>query len=142
MVKNKSRVFVYGSLKKEHGLHKLISRSDHEDLGRNWIESNYMMADMGAFPALVADLYDPTNIYRVYGEVYAVDQETLAALDFAEGHPHFYNRKKLEVGPDKLKCWVYVIDGDHEEYAEDWIDDGIWKPTDAEKHYVTQCEKA
>lgn len=142
MVKGKIRVFVYGTLKKGNGLHRLIERGKHEDLGRNYIETNYMLADMGAYPALCADLYEPTSRYRVYGEVYAVDQETLAALDFAEGHPHFYTRVKVETEEPKMKVWTYVLKGRAEEYAEDWIEDGIWNPSEGEKHYVTQCEKA
>ena len=135
--KGKIRVFVYGTLKQGHGLHKLIERGNHEYLGRTYIDSNYMMADMGAYPALVADHYDPEATYRVFGELYTVDHETLQSLDFAEGHPRFYKRQRLH-DKDDVPMWVYILQDKPGEYAEDWIDTGVWKPSEGEAKYVRE----
>ena len=135
----KIKVFVYGTLKKDHGLNKLLMRGRNvEYLGRNYIEEPLMLVDMGAYPALVEDNYDPDTKYKVFGELYTVDNETLASLDFAEGHPHFYKRKRytMQDGPGTTKAWVYVMNDIPADYADEWIEDGMWKPSEGEKQYA------
>lgn len=138
---NKIKVFVYGTLKKDHPLHRLLERGkDVEYVGRNYIDEPLMLVDMGAFPALVHDDYDINTTYRVFGEVYMVDPETLASLDYAEGYPKLYKREKLEMRdcPKPFKAWTYILSDDASVYAEDWIESGVWNPTDAEKAYVNK----
>jgi gamma-glutamylcyclotransferase (GGCT)/AIG2-like uncharacterized protein YtfP len=47
----------------------------------------------------------------VHGEVYRVDDRTLAALDHLEGHPDFYVRSVigLEAGRE---VWTYLLDAE------------------------------
>lgn len=134
--KGKIRVFVYGTLKRGNGLHALIERGNTDFIGRNYIESNLMLADMGFYPALVPDTYEPSAKYKVFGEVYAVDDETLAAIDMAEGHPRLYKRHKVWTSDPAMKVWAYVLQDKPGEYAEDWIEDGVWNGTDAEIEYA------
>ena len=109
-ITGKIRVFVYGSLKKGHPLHDLIKRGKSEYVGRRMIHDRLAMTSMGAFPALI-DHEKETR--HVYGEVYVVDHETLAALDMAEGHPDFYKRRKLWTVPKgnekALRVWTYIL---------------------------------
>lgn len=139
--KNNIRVFVYGTLKVGHGLHKLLSTGKNvEYMGRHYIEEPLMLCDMGAFPALVRDEYFD-KVYRTYGELYSVDPETLASLDFAEGHPRFFKREKVSTaGPNEHKCWVYILSDVVADYAEDVIEDGVWCPSDEEAAYVLASE--
>lgn len=133
---NRIRVFVYGSLKAGHGLHNMLMLGkQNEFVGYDYIEGPWLLADMGAYPAII---WDDTGEHRVYGEVYVVDEETLASLDFAEGHPLFYRRTKVDTASG-LRVWAYILNTGPDEYAEDWIEAGTWKPSDAEKEWINEC---
>lgn len=80
-----SVVFVYGTLKRGHGNHRLLEAGGARLLGTDSIKG-WSMHDLGAFPA-VAEGWD-----TVHGEVFEVDAETLARLDRLEGIPSFYQR--------------------------------------------------
>lgn len=83
-------VFVYGTLKKGHRLSSVLSNSEPLGEARTaW--PNYDLKSAGAFPYLVA------GEHYVLGEVYRVDQPTLARLDRIEGVPHLYTRSFLPV---------------------------------------------
>lgn len=129
------RVFVYGSLKKGKGLHGLLSKANF--ITREYIEEEMQLCDMGPFPALVKE---PTQTFRTYGEVYVVDQETLAALDMAEGHPTFFKRHKVKTAKNGYRVWVYVLSDEAEQYAGDALDKDVWKPSKTEQEYINaQC---
>ncbi len=92
-----TRVFVYGTLMRGEPNHRLLAGADY--LGRARTEPAFELVDLGAFPAMV-----PGGRTAVSGEVYAVDDPTLAALDRLEGHPRFYRRRavRLDDGTDVL----------------------------------------
>ncbi len=50
-------------------------------------------------------------ISRIHGEVYSVDDDTLAILDQLERHPDWYCRGEVEIilndGVDKILAWLY-----------------------------------
>ena len=139
MVKGKIRVFVYGTLKFGHPLHPILeSGKDVQFIDRDYLKSNLMMVSMGAFPALVEDGYNPDSEYKVFGEVYSVDAETLAALDYAEGHPIFYKRRKMRTQEGDFNAWVYVLQEDAAEYTDEWLKDGVWNPSHKEEQYVSK----
>lgn len=142
--KGKIRVFVYGTLKKGHPLHEHVLEKGRnvEFVRRDYIEEPLMMCSMGAFPALVYDDYGgPNETYRVFGEVYTVDDETLASMDFAEGHPKFYKRRKVRTKQGDMNCWVYVLTDPACDYADEYIEEGVWKPHEGEKAYVAANQR-
>jgi gamma-glutamylcyclotransferase (GGCT)/AIG2-like uncharacterized protein YtfP len=63
------------------------------------------MWDLGAMPAAVAS--EDENLIR--GELYAVDDDTLAALDMLEGQPFLFRRRKHWLHIRTTKAWVYEL---------------------------------
>lgn len=102
----KHRVAVYGTLKRGYGNHRLLA--DSEFIGKAKTEDAYPLLVNG-----LPYLYDKVGVgERVRLEVYDVDDETLDSLDSLEGHPTFYERRKIWVSMDdwsKSECWVYFI---------------------------------
>lgn len=94
------KVFVYGTLKRGHGNHRLLK--DSKFLGEASIKSD--MYSLGAFPAISGK-----GEREAYGEVFEVDEPTMERLDRLEGYPHFYNRKVVET--QHGTAWVYYIEG-------------------------------
>lgn len=88
-----TKVFVYGSLKQGGWLHGHLAQSKFvkED-----VLDGFRMEAFGAFPVAI-----PCSESKISGEVYEIDSTTLSGLDWAEGYPHFYDRK--QVGD----TWVY-----------------------------------
>jgi gamma-glutamylcyclotransferase (GGCT)/AIG2-like uncharacterized protein YtfP/predicted glutamine amidotransferase len=99
-------VAVYGTLKKGHGNHRLLT-------------SSYCLGDgftSDPYPLVIDNL--PYVIdrkgkgKRVQVEVYRVDANTLARLDSLEGHPDWYQRKQIQVqlhAGGTITAWVYMI---------------------------------
>ena len=81
----RTRVFVYGTLLAGEANHRLLAGARLVGEGRT--PPVYRLHDLGGFPGLVA-----TGQHTVAGEVYEVDDATLAALDRLEGHPRWYRR--------------------------------------------------
>lgn len=126
------RVFVYGTLKKGHGNNAALKNSQF--LGRATIEGNLTLISMGWYPGLVRAGERQT----IYGEVYAIDEDTLHTLDLIEGHPNFYERRKFAT---KFKnAWVYTLDETFAQGAEP-ITGGVWEPSDEEREYVNACNQ-
>ena len=49
---------------------------------------------------------------EIDGEAYRVDDLTLERLDQLEGHPHWYERKKVEIlinKDKKIRAWLYFF---------------------------------
>ncbi len=105
-------VFVYGSLKKYGGLSGYLTTSELVGEARIPSDDNFIMRDLGAYPALQKVADGAGNAIK--GELYIIDHDTLESLDKAEGHPHLYNRDLIyvNVGDEQFKAWVYFIDGE------------------------------
>ena len=74
--------------------------------------------------------------HHVVGELYAVDDATLAAIDALEGHPTWYRREPVVVvrvdggrAGEVLTAWAYLVErpdgriattGDYAEAARGW----------------------
>ena len=102
-------VFVYGTLKRGHGNHRLLeaSRFVGEAVSAS---ACYAMHDC-SFPILV----DEPLGGRVMGELYAVDRRTLRSLDMLEGHPQMYcrrRRKFVTAAGCTYEAWVYLMPPD------------------------------
>jgi gamma-glutamylaminecyclotransferase len=94
-----ARVFVYGTLKRGFGNHRLLARAAL--VGEATIRGS--MHDLGAFPAVAIDGKAGT----VHGELFDVDSPTMERLDRLEGTPHFYQRKLVHTSAGE--AWVYVM---------------------------------
>ena len=94
-------VFVYGTL--------LFGERNHRHLvgarliGEARTQPAFQLHDLGAYPGLVAG-----GEHAIVGEVYAVDEATLAALDRLEGTPDFYRRVSI-VLVDDTSAETYLL---------------------------------
>jgi gamma-glutamylaminecyclotransferase len=87
----RTHVFVYGSLRKGEFNHRLLAVPGARlIMAKSRTEPGYELRDLGAFPGMVRG-----GAGAVIGEVYEVDEATLAALDRLEGHPRFYSRTRI-----------------------------------------------
>ena len=123
------RVFVYGSLKKDHSNHGLLD--EYRMVCRDSITGPYRMYSLGYFPGVV-DVGADEGLATIYGEVYEVDEEGLGALDLLEGHPSFYCRERMKTD-EGIRVWMYVLQGWNKRASEEV--DGMWLPTDEELEY-------
>jgi gamma-glutamylcyclotransferase (GGCT)/AIG2-like uncharacterized protein YtfP len=94
-----ARVFVYGTLKRGFGNHRLLAGSRY--VGEATIAGR--MHSLAAFPAVTLDGKPET----IHGEVFEVDAPTMERLDRLEGVPNFYHR--LQVQTSAGGAWVYVM---------------------------------
>jgi gamma-glutamylcyclotransferase (GGCT)/AIG2-like uncharacterized protein YtfP len=76
----KTRIFVYGTLKKGRSNHHYLENQLF--VGSAMTEPRYRLYDMGGFPGLVLDA---EHGLAILGEVWEVDKECLGALDILEG---------------------------------------------------------
>lgn len=137
------RIFVYGTLKKDHGNHGLLLESDAVFLGYDSITGAYKMCDMVGFPGVYRPQPAPTNHTTIRGELWAMKPEGLATLDMLEGHPNFYRREKFWTNNEK-RAWMYLLSpryvGQMKVLTTEKksIPEGIWRPSDAENtHWET-----
>ena len=117
---NKEIVFVYGTLKEGCSNHYLL---EHSSFINNAGLNGVMMVNLGHYPALLLK-----GNTLAQGEVYEVDEKTLRSLDRLEGHPIYYERKKVELTTGQW-AWVYFLnvpEGKSNKYPE--ITSGIWLP--------------
>jgi gamma-glutamylcyclotransferase (GGCT)/AIG2-like uncharacterized protein YtfP len=95
-------VFVYGTLLAGESNHELLVGAKLVAAGRT--PAAFRLYDLGAFPALVRG-----GEHAVVGEVYEVDEPTLAALDRLEEHPEYYRRTRI-VLDDGTPVETYLLD--------------------------------
>lgn len=112
------RVFVYGSLKRGFRHHDQMAGARF--LGEARTAARYTLVIAGEYPALVEG-----GTTAVSGEVFAVDDHQLAALDAFEEVPGVYVRAPLELGGGE-RVLAYFLPG---ERARDLvvIADGTWR---------------
>ena len=116
-------VFVYGTLKKGFGNHRLLEKAHF--LGEAYLRRTKMV-DLGAYPAVITG-----GKKDVMGEIYQVDDETLARLDRLEGHPSFYERRQVKVfsvfqNVDTFIAWCYFMPQLSQVKHPAVIEEGIW----------------
>lgn len=119
-------VFVYGTLKKGFGNHRVMEQAGGELIGPATTANKFSMYSLGGFPGVWLDI--PTS--QIYGELYNV--QTMEPLDLLEGFPRFYTRViTLLTFPDGTDDagWMYVLNPQtNEKPADDkLIPSGIWE---------------
>jgi gamma-glutamylaminecyclotransferase len=104
----KQIVFVYGTLKRGFGNHHLLNGSKF--IGQALTKEKYALYVSG-----IPFVIESEPVSQISGEVYEVDQKTLARLDRLEGHPDWYCRKMVYVSGntnesgESLKAWIYFF---------------------------------
>ena len=103
------RVFTYGTLLRGEYNHRVIEPGTF--IREAQTADEFLLYHLGGFPGMTVP--EPSSDYaaRVVGEVYDVDDETLAMLDRLEGHPDFYIRTKIELA-DGEEVWTYLLPSD------------------------------
>lgn len=94
------KIFVYGTLRKNHGNHFLLQDSVY--LGQAKTEPKYTLACSG-IPYLI------NGTEEVVGELYEVPPHVLNDLDMLEGHPDCYTRKDINLifNDEPIKAQAY-----------------------------------
>jgi gamma-glutamylcyclotransferase (GGCT)/AIG2-like uncharacterized protein YtfP len=87
-----TRVFVYGTLLAGEPNHRVLAGARLVANART--EPAFELRDLGPFPGLVS-----SGAHAVAGEVYEVDEATLAALDRLEGHRPRRRRRRRDLPP-------------------------------------------
>ncbi|MGH8548388.1 MAG: gamma-glutamylcyclotransferase family protein [Methylococcales bacterium] len=94
------RIAVYGSLKAGRHNHRYLETARF--IGRFHTTPDYTMIDLGPYPAII-----PDGSTAIEVEVYAVDAETLGAVDELEEHPDFYRRIRVKIA--NRYVFIYVL---------------------------------
>jgi gamma-glutamylcyclotransferase (GGCT)/AIG2-like uncharacterized protein YtfP len=99
-----TNVFVYGTLKRGFGNHFLLNNATF--VGEYTTKPMYRL-----FASGLPFLSEGGN-KAIKGEVYAVDDATLAALDRLEGHPNAYRREAVKLEGFADPVVAYFFQGD------------------------------
>lgn len=86
------KLFIYGTLKKGGALS--ANMKGQSFLGNVKTLPEYKLYKIGWFPGLVEDAEHGTSIE---GELYEVDDNTVAVLDRVEGVPSLYRREPVKI---------------------------------------------
>jgi gamma-glutamylcyclotransferase (GGCT)/AIG2-like uncharacterized protein YtfP len=103
------KLFVYGSLKQGFGNHGLLKNSKY--LGTyDTSDAIYQMVSLGGFPGVIQLDGQDEHCY-ILGELYEIDDATLARIDMLEGNGHFYTRKVIDLSEtdDIVEAWMYLL---------------------------------
>ncbi len=112
-------VFVYGTMLPGEAWHAALSGAVRVGPARTL--PAFELLDLGPFPALVSGGATP-----VEGEVYAVDDSLLGALDALEGHPEFYRRTPIQL-EDGREAFAYLLSPQRRLASMVPIAAGSWK---------------
>ncbi len=96
-----THVFVYGTLLRGERNHGRLERATY--LGEVATAEGVELRDLGDYPGMVK-----AGSGCVQGELYLVDQETLADLDDLEGHPDLFWRTTIRLVDGRL-VQAYLI---------------------------------
>jgi len=116
-----SKLFVYGTLKSNHGNNGLLRHSTL--LGKAVTQAKF-----GLYRNGIPYMVDDEEKVNVIGELYKITDITLARCDGLEGHPDFYTRKKIKVklGEESHVAWCYINNNIDRRKAIH-LDDGEYK---------------
>jgi len=105
-MEKKHLVFVYGTLRQNHSNHHLMGDAYFYGVGST--RDKYTMFIKAGYPFVTSI----GSSYPIIGELYAVDDHTLAVLDKMEGHPRYYTRREITVEVERAEhaAWMYFRD--------------------------------
>jgi gamma-glutamylaminecyclotransferase len=105
---NTNLLFTYGTLMRGFCNHRLLAGSKF--LGHAKTEDSFILYDLG-FPGMA----DEESQTQVAGELFRIDDDTLARCDRLEGVPHLYRREQITVlcGCESATCYAYFIQPPH-----------------------------
>lgn len=96
------RLFVYGTLMRGQHNHRVLAGARF--VGPALTRDAFTLLDLGGCPALVTG-----PVSRIVGEVFEVDEVTLARCDRLEGHPTLYRREPVTLDDgSKASTYRYV----------------------------------
>jgi gamma-glutamylaminecyclotransferase len=103
------KLFVYGTLQQGRGNHRLLAEARFIGKARTTHDFTLRSAYAGGgFPYLLAG-----GDTSVFGELYEIDDATLARCDRLEGYPHHYDRREIELaaveGDGPTKALAYLL---------------------------------
>jgi gamma-glutamylcyclotransferase (GGCT)/AIG2-like uncharacterized protein YtfP len=110
--------FVYGTLKKGYRNNILLSQSVFVQEATT--KPKYKIYDCGMYPCMIKD--DKGN--SITGEIYEIDETTLARLDRLEGVPYLYQRDEIQLENFDKPTLAYF----YQDTVEDFIDCGTTWP--------------
>ena len=98
-------IFVYGTLKQNHGNNRLLKNAKFIGKGRT-VQDHFVMLD-GGYPTVI-----PQGKFHVRGELFLVeDQTTLNNLDALEGVPYLFDHHEVTIKLDEgeeVEAVMYV----------------------------------
>ena len=95
------RLFVYGTLMKGEHHHEVLKEASFVGLAET--EPHFDLVQVDYYPALLSQ-----GTTRIIGELYEVDDATLAQLDELEEVPHMFVREQFKLA-DGSEAFVYVM---------------------------------
>jgi len=96
----RTRVMVYGTLLSGEPNHRVLEGARF--IARAQTPPSFRMYDLGGCPAVT------TGGDTIHGEVYDVDERTLARLDRLEVHPTLYRRTRIHLA-DGSRAEIYLL---------------------------------
>lgn len=116
-----SRIFLYGTLKRNERSHQIVSSCKSVFLGIAKTHSKYHLYDQGHYPGMVIN---EDIIGGVHGELFDVSDKCLKALDEYEGvESDLFRRETIEL-EDGSKAVAYLI---VDPLLDNRIANGVWK---------------
>ena len=116
-----THVFVYGTLREGEANWRTLLSPAQGCSAKS--EPHFTMRSHGRFPVV-----EHSGITAITGEVFLVDDATLAMLDQLEGHPGWYERIEIDVtlnGGELQRAWIYLMPmGEYEQSPV--VESGDW----------------
>jgi len=134
-------VFVYGTLKRNEPNHGYLSTSKFVTTACTTEKYPLVIASKYNIP-FALDCAGVGN--KLKGEIYSVNEESLAALDVLENHPVLYERQlqefEVENGTNQ-KAWIYLLKKFKSEMLELPFYDSYTSEGNHGKRYVPRYER-
>ena len=115
---NHTLLFVYGTLKRDYSNHALLAAAHFVGEAATIEEYGFYLGpdehapEEPGIPFLSAKPKVGDAAVQVRGELWQVDSSTLAQLDELEGHPDWYQRKKIAVcltSEESVSAFTYLL---------------------------------
>lgn len=104
------KLFVYGTLKKNCKNHYLIESCEFISNASTVDKFALIKHKKGEFPCLIE-----SPVFNIIGEMFLVEDKKILELDYFEGAPEYFFRKKISVLTDSGidEAFVYVFKNKH-----------------------------